>query len=112
MEERVAKIESDLDHIRLDVAEVKGDNKSLRAEVHEFRIESHTFRTEVTKEFGLVREEIAESRTETAKEFGLLRASIERMKLWGVVAIFGAALATSGALPPMFSAFWHAVKSL
>ncbi len=50
LEERVAKIESDVDHLKQDVGHLKTDVQELRAAFYEFRVE-------VTREFGAIRME-------------------------------------------------------
>ncbi len=116
-EDRIGQIESDVRHILSDVAETKADNKSLKADVHGLRVEFHSFRTEVAKEFGLVRSEMAADRVENAKEFGLLRreieslrTAIERAKLWFVVTMLVMGVPALGTLFSMFSTLWHALK--
>jgi TolA-binding protein len=73
VEERVAKIESDMGHVRSTLTDVKDDVKSLRGEVQEVkgeiqqvRGELQSFKTDVAKEFGLVRGEIAAASAQTA----------------------------------------------
>jgi chromosome segregation ATPase len=111
MEDRMARLESD-------VAELKGDVKTLgkqfgdlktemakefgavRGELQGFKTEVtkefssvrgelQGFKTEVTKEFSSIRAELQGSKTEVAKELGSvriemesLRTSIERNKVW------------------------------
>lgn len=57
---RVVRLESDVQHLQSDVTEIKGDLKSLKAEFLSFK-------------------------AEVAKEFGSIRTSMERTKLWMVV---------------------------
>ena len=86
---RIVKLESDVQHLQSDMTEVKGDVKSLKTEVQSLKTEFLTFKAEV------------------AKEFGLIRISIERAKLWMVVtglgtilSVWGAALALARFLRP------------
>jgi chromosome segregation ATPase len=62
VEERVAKIESDMGHVRSTLTDVKDDVKYLRGElqgvrgeVQGVRTELQSFKTEVAKEFASVR---------------------------------------------------------
>jgi predicted nucleic acid-binding Zn-ribbon protein len=86
---RIVKLESDVQHLQSDVTEIKEDVKLLRAMIEALRSEFLTFKAEV------------------AKEFGLIRTSIERTKLWMVVtgvgtilSVWGAALALARFLRP------------
>ena len=79
---RIVRLESDVQHLQSDVTEIKGDVKSLKTELLTFK-------------------------AEVAKEFGLIRTSIERAKLWMVVtglgtilSVWGAALALARFLRP------------
>jgi len=79
---RIVKLESDVQHLQSDVTEIKGDIKSLKTEFLTFK-------------------------AEVAKEFGSVRTSIERTKLWMVVtgvgtilSVWGAALALARFLRP------------
>ena len=86
---RVVRLESDVQHLQSDVTEIKGDIKSLKAEFLSLKTEFLSFKAEV------------------AKEFGSIRTSIERTKLWMVVtglgtilSVWGAALALARFLRP------------
>ena len=86
---RIVKLESDVQHLQSDVTEMKGDLKSLKTEFLTLKTEFLTFKAEV------------------AKEFGSIRTSIERAKLWMVVtgvgtilSVWGAALALARFLRP------------
>jgi hypothetical protein len=79
---RIVKLESDVQHLQSDVTEIKGDLKTLKTEFLTFK-------------------------AEVAKEFGAIRTSIERTKLWMVVtgvgtilSVWGAALALARFLRP------------
>ncbi|MDB6085357.1 MAG: hypothetical protein JWN43_3238 [Gammaproteobacteria bacterium] len=92
VEDRIAGLESDMRYVRSDIAEMKGDIKSLGTELH-------AFKTEVAKEFGNVRTEIATGlgglRADMHKEFGSIRTSIEQAKLWMLVTGVGAVILTT-----------------
>lgn len=75
LEERVARIESDVEHLKADVAEIKADQRAMRQELNGHRDEFHSFRVEVTREFGKVH---------TSMES--LRTAIEQNKRWMIVA--------------------------
>ena len=79
---RIVRLESNVQHLQSDMTEVKEDVKSLKTEFLTFK-------------------------AEVAKEFGLIRISIERAKLWMVVtglgtilSVWGAALALARFLRP------------
>ena len=88
-DDRIAGLESDVQHIQSDVTAIKSDVKSLWGALEALRTEFLSFKAEV------------------AKEFGSVRASIERAKLWMVVtgvgtilSVWGAALALARFLKP------------
>jgi len=65
-ENRLTRLESDVEHIRSDVADIKVDLRELRNEIGDLR-------TETQKQFGGVLEKIGDLRTETQKQFNELR---------------------------------------
>lgn len=69
LEERVARIESDVEHLKVDVAEIKGKLNGLSDEFRAFKVE-------VTREFGAVHTDIES-----------LRTAIEKNKLWMIVTV-------------------------
>ena len=71
LEERVARIEADVEHLKTDVAEIKTDQRALRQEFNAFRVE-------VVREFG---------RVHTGMES--LRTAIEQNKRWMIVTAAG-----------------------
>jgi hypothetical protein len=81
VEDRIARIESD-------VAELRGDVKAIGARLSQFM-------TEVAKEFGAVRAEAAKESGSIRAELQSLRTSIERAKVWmlctGVSTVLGVA---------------------
>jgi predicted nucleic acid-binding Zn-ribbon protein len=86
---RIVKLESDVQHLQSDVTEIKEDVKGLRALIEALRAEFLAFKTKV------------------AKEFGSIRTSIERAKLWilvtgvgTILSVWGAALALARFLRP------------
>lgn len=115
---RIAKLESDVQHLQSDVTEIRSDVKSLRGVVELLRTELLSFKAEVAKELGSFKAEVAKElgsfKAEVAKEFGAvrtsiesLRTSIERAKLWMVVigvgtilSVWSAALALARFLKP------------
>ena len=108
---RIAKLESDVQHLQSDVTEIRSDVKSLRGVVELLRTELLSFKAEVAKEFGSFKAEVAQElgsfKAEVAKEFGAVRTSIERAKLWMVVigvgtilSVWSAALALARFLKP------------
>ena len=130
VEERVAKIESDMGHVRSTLADIKDDMRSVKGEAQELRTELHTFKEAVAKEFALVRVDTAKEfelvrgeiasarmetaglRTETTKEFGSVkeeiakvRTAIESTKVWILVTGFGAVVSIVGTLAAL-----HALK--
>ena len=97
LEERVAKIESDVGHLKDDVAQLKIDVRDLRAEFHVFQVE-------VTRELGLLRTEMAQGFGSVDARIEMLRTSVEQSKRWmlvtgvGMIATSLGALATLGRL--------------
>lgn len=86
---RVAKLETDVQHLQSDVTEIKGEIKSLRDVV------------------GLLKTQFLSFKAEVATELGSIKTSIERAKLWMVVtgvgtilSVWGAALALARFLKP------------
>jgi hypothetical protein len=76
---RLVKLESDIQHLQSDVTEIKSDVKSLRDVVDLLKTQFLSFKAEV------------------ATEFGSVKASIERAKLWMVVTGVGMILSVWGA---------------
>ena len=119
VEERVAKIELEMGHVRSILTDVKDDVKSLRGEIQEVRGEVQqvrgelqSFKTDIAKEFGSVRKEIADAKTETAQQFGLVRSELENLrtaiegtKVWFLVTCSGAVFSSIGAVVGL-----HALK--
>jgi len=90
LDERVAKIESDLSHVQKDVAELKVDVRELRHDFKGLQNEFHGFRVEVTQEFGALRTE--------------LRTSVQQNKIWMLLIAFGTVLV------PTVTTLAHALK--
>ena len=84
LEERVAKIESDVEHL-------KRDMEHLKTDVHGLRVEFHEFKVDVTREFGAVRVEMAQG-------FGSLHTAVEHSKRWMVVTGIGMIASAAGTL--------------
>ncbi len=98
LEERVAKIESDVEHLQNDVEDLKTDVHGLRIEVgafrkefYEFKTEFYEFKVDVTREFGAVRVEMAQG-------FGSLHTAVEHSKRWMVVTGIGMIASAAGTL--------------
>jgi chromosome segregation ATPase len=66
VEDRIARLESD-------VAEIKGDVKTLGKQFGDFK-------TEMAKEFSSIRTELQGSKTEVAKEFSSVRTELQGFK--------------------------------
>jgi hypothetical protein len=104
VEDRIARLESDVDEIRGDVKVLNARlNESIVANAREFG----SLRSEMEKGFGSVRTEIEKNRAETEKSlgslradmekgFGLLRSSIESAKLWMLVTGVGSVILVAG----------------
>jgi predicted nucleic acid-binding Zn-ribbon protein len=90
LDDRVAKMESDLKHVQEDVAELKTDVREIRHEVKDLRTEFSGFRVEVTREFGALRTE--------------LRTSVQQNKIWMLL------IASGTVLVPTVTALAHALK--
>jgi hypothetical protein len=110
-DDRIARLQSDVQHIQSDVTEIKSDVKSLWGALDALRTEFLSFKAEVAKELGSFKAEMGKEfgsfKAEVAKEFGSVRTSIERAKLWMVVtgvgtilSVWGAALALARFLKP------------
>ncbi len=80
----MAKIESDVEHL-------KRDMEHLKTDVHGLRVEFHEFKVDVTREFGAVRVEMAQG-------FGSLHTAIEHSKRWMVVTGIGMIASAAGTL--------------
>lgn len=78
IEERVARLESDVSFIRADIADIKADMRGLRGEVNSLKTDVYEFKTEV------------------AKEFGRVRASIESLKPWMILTGIGSMASVAG----------------
>jgi predicted RNase H-like nuclease (RuvC/YqgF family) len=94
VEDRLARLESDVKYLRNDMTEAKQRIQSLDNNLQ-------SFRTEVAKEFGAVRTEAADFRADMNKEFGAVRVSIESLKtsiekskLWMLVTGVGVIMST------------------
>lgn len=83
---RLVKLESDVQHLQSDVTEIKSDGKSLRDVVDLLKTQLLSFKAEVGTEFGSVKVSIE-----------ALRTAIERAKLWMVVTGVGMILSVWGA---------------
>lgn len=70
LEYRVARIESDMGHVRSTLADVKDEVKSLRGEVQHVRTELQSFKADVA---------MADANRELAKIFGSIRAEFEKI---------------------------------
>ncbi len=90
LEERVAKIESDVEHLKTDVEHLKTDVRELRTDFHSFKVE-------VTREFGALKAQIE-----------WVRTAIEQSKRWmlltglGLLATSAGTLATLGRIMRWF----------
>ncbi len=127
LEERVAKIESDVSFLRAGFADLKTDQREMRQDIKALAGELHLFRVEMTKEMGALRSEfseeivgkvgalkcevsdfktefadfraeVADFKTEVAKRFGAVDASIETTKRWAVVSGVSAIVTLMGVL--------------
>jgi len=86
LDDRMAKMESDLTHVQADIGELKSDIRDIRTDIKGVYTELHGFKIEV------------------AKEFGSIRTSIEQSKLWMLVT------ALSAVVVPTVTTLAHAFK--
>jgi hypothetical protein len=60
--DRMAKLESEVGHIRSDVHTLQSDVRSLQGDVKHLTGEFYSFKVEVAREFGLLRNEISKAK--------------------------------------------------
>jgi hypothetical protein len=80
MEARIARLESDVSHVRSDLGEIKVDLRALRDKVDSVEKLVHD-------KFDSLRREIGGLRGDNGGEFTSLRSEIASMKVWGLTLI-------------------------
>jgi len=82
---RIVKLVSDVSHLQSDVTEIKSDVKSLTGAVEVLKTEFYSFRTEVAKEFGALRAEMATRFGIVDTRIESLKTALEQTKRWVLV---------------------------
>ena len=88
MDEGMQKLQSDVEHIRIEISDVKTDIRQLRDQVDATKSEVGTLRVDVEKGFGTLRAEAAAFRTDMERALGSMRV----MFLTGNMALAAAIL--------------------
>jgi hypothetical protein len=90
VDDRLAKMESDLGHVQTSVGKLELDVRDIRTDFHGFKVE--------------VVREIGDFKTEMAKELGSIRKSLEQNKVWMLMIAFGSVIV------PAVTTLAHALK--
>ncbi len=97
---KIAKLQSDVQHLQSDSTEIKQDVKSLLAAVDALKTEFMSFKTAVARELGAYKaymeREFGAGKAHMERELGSVKVSIERGKLWMVVTGVGTILSVCG----------------
>ncbi len=131
LEERGAKIESEVNFLRAGFVDLKTDQREMRQDIKELRGELHLFRVEMAQSLGAMRSEFSKEmdeklgavksevsdlksefggfKTEVANRFGAVDASIETTKRWVIVSGVSAMVTLVGVLGTLV-AVGHALK--
>lgn len=89
MEERVAKLETHIEHIQSDISELKVDVREIRGEIKEVRGEMQEIDRRLTSKIDSVKDSVAALALKTEQSFTALNVSRMADRVWWLLIAAG-----------------------